>query len=362
METAAFDYDLPAGRIAQVPIEPRDAARLLVDGGPGAEPEHLHVRDLPSMLTPKDLVVVNDTRVLPARLSLRRATGGAAEVLLLEHRGPDPVDGWLALVRPSRKLTPGTRLVPTTDGVPVDVVVEVLDDLGDGRRVVRIVPGRSLQDGASSATGWDRATELAAIGGIGAIPLPPYITVPLIDAERYQTVYAGEPGSAAAPTAGLHLTTGLLERLAAAQVPVLPVELQVGLDTFRPITVDHIEDHRMHTERYRVPKATWDAVGATRAGGGRVVVVGTTALRALESAATRGELDARTDLFIRGDHQFAVVDLLLTNFHQPRSSLLVLIDALVGPRWRRLYAAALADSYRFLSFGDAMLLHRGRGA
>lgn len=381
METAAFDYELPSGRIAQVPIEPRDAARLLVDGGPGADPEHRHVRDLPSLLDPGDLVVVNDTRVLPARLALRRTTGGAAEVLLLERRGPDPADGWLALVRPSRKLAPGTRLVPTatvgdggrpmgagdttarpgTDDGSLDIVVEVLDDLGEGRRVVRIVPARSLDRDATPGAAWDRATELAAIGAIGAMPLPPYITEPLGDAERYQTVYAREPGSAAAPTAGLHLTTDLLGRLAASGVRVVPLELQVGLDTFRPITVDQVEDHRMHTERYRVPEATWDAVGATRAVGGRVVVVGTTALRALESAASRGELEGRTDLFIVGDHEFGVVDLLLTNFHLPRSSLLVLIDALVGPRWRRLYAAALADDYRFLSFGDAMLLRRGRG-
>jgi S-adenosylmethionine:tRNA ribosyltransferase-isomerase len=174
-------------------------------------------------------------------------------------------------------------------------------------------------------------------------------------------VYARDPTSAAAPTAGLHLTTELLGRVAAAGVAVVPVELQVGLDTFRPIATDLVEDHTMHTERYRVPAATWAAVEATRAAGGRVVVVGTTALRALESAATRGALEGRTDLFIRGEHPFAVVDLLLTNFHLPRSSLLVLIDALVGPRWRRLYAEALADEYRFLSFGDAVLLRRGRG-
>lgn len=352
METAAFDYELPPERVAQVPLEPRDAARLLVDGGPGAAPTHRSVRDLPDLLDPADLVVVNDTRVLPARLHLRRTTGGAAEVLLLERRGPDPAAGWQALVRPSRKLAPGERLAPA-DGSGV-VEVEVLDDLGEGRRVVRLHP--------PAGGAWDRAEELTAIGAVGEMPLPPYITERLTDAERYQTVYAQEPGSAAAPTAGLHLTSGLLARLVSSGIAVVPVELQVGLDTFRPISTALVEDHTMHTERYRVPVETWSAVEATRAAGGRVVVIGTTALRALESAAARGELEGRTDLFIRGEHDFAVADLLLTNFHLPRSSLLVLIDALVGPRWRRLYADALAGDYRFLSFGDAMLLRRGRGA
>lgn len=352
METAAFDYDLPPDRVAQIPLEPRDAARLLVDGGPDAEPTHRFVRDLPDLLDPDDLVVVNDTRVLPARLHLRRATGGAAEVLLLERLGPDPAAGWQALVRPSRKLAPGERLAPA-DGSGA-VVVEVLDDLGDGRRVVRLH--------APSGRAWDQAEELAAIGAVGEMPLPPYITERLRDADRYQTVYARAAGSAAAPTAGLHLTADLLQRLESSGIAVAPVELQVGLDTFRPISTDQVEDHTMHTERYRVPATTWAAVAATKDRGGRVVVVGTTALRALESAAVRGELEGRTDLFIRGEHDFAVVDLLLTNFHLPRSSLLVLIDALVGPRWRRLYADALAGDYRFLSFGDAMLLRRGRGA
>lgn len=372
METAAFDYDLPPDRIAQEPIEPRDAARLLVDGGPGAAATHRHVRDLPSLVRPGDLVVVNDTRVLPARLPLRRPSGGAAEVLLLERRGDEPADGWLALVRPSRKLAPGSRLIPDPAAPPTGpdpaasagdrpagsrdrVEVEVLDDLGEGRRVVRLVPG-------DAAEPWTRDRELAAIAAFGQMPLPPYITTPLADAERYQTVYAHEVGSAAAPTAGLHLTRDLLVGLEDAGASVVAVELRVGLDTFRPITSDHVEDHVMHTEAYRVPPATWDAVRATRDGGGRVLVVGTTALRALESAAARGELDGRTDLFISGEHPFAVTDLLLTNFHLPRSSLLVLIDAFVGPRWRRLYADALASDYRFLSFGDAMLLQRGRGA
>jgi S-adenosylmethionine:tRNA ribosyltransferase-isomerase len=271
------------------------------------------------------------------------------------------VDGWLALVRPSRKLAPGSALRPTAAPDGTGVVVEVLDDLGEGRRVVRILPVGSAPVAGGPVAGWTRVEELAAIAAIGEMPLPPYITTPLADAERYQTVYADEVGSAAAPTAGLHLTDELLAAVESAGAAVASVELRVGLDTFRPITTERVEDHVMHTEAYRVPGATWDAVRSTHEAGGRVIVVGTTALRALESAAAHGELEGRTDLFIRGEHPFAVTDLLLTNFHLPRSSLLVLIDAFVGPRWRRLYADALESGYRFLSFGDAMLLRRGRG-
>jgi S-adenosylmethionine:tRNA ribosyltransferase-isomerase len=199
---------------------------------------------------------------------------------------------------------------------------------------------------------------------MGEMPLPPYITAPLEVDERYQTVYASRPASAAAPTAGLHFTAELLDRIEARGIEVATVELVVGLDTFRPMAVEHVEHHRMHSESYRVPTTTWDAVGRARERGGHVVAIGTTAVRALESVAARGELEGRTDLFIRGDYPFAVIDRLLTNFHLPKSSLLVLIDAFVGPRWRELYAAALAEPYRFLSFGDAMLLTRdpaGRG-
>jgi S-adenosylmethionine:tRNA ribosyltransferase-isomerase len=200
--------------------------------------------------------------------------------------------------------------------------------------------------------------ELAVVQALGEMPLPPYITTPLADDDRYQTVYAARPGSAAAPTAGLHFTPALLDAVRARGVEVVPVELVVGLDTFRPIATDHVEDHEIHTEAYRVPASTWDAVTRARDDGGRVVAVGTTAVRALESAAARGELAGRTDLFIHGDYPFAVVDVLLTNFHLPRSSLLVLIDAFAGPHWRDLYEAALVAEYRFLSFGDAMLLAR----
>ncbi|MEZ5296706.1 MAG: S-adenosylmethionine:tRNA ribosyltransferase-isomerase [Ilumatobacteraceae bacterium] len=192
----------------------------------------------------------------------------------------------------------------------------------------------------------------------GEMPLPPYIRERLDDPDRYQTVYAREPGSAAAPTAGLHFTPELFDRLAERGVEVAKVELVVGLDTFRPVMEDDPTEHRMHTERYRVPEATMQRCLETRAAGGRVVCVGTTSVRALESAATRGELEGRTDIFIHGDYEWQLVDVLMTNFHLPKTTLLMMIDALVGDRWRRLYDEALAEGYRFLSFGDAMLLDR----
>lgn len=339
METAAFDYELPASAIAQTPVEPRDAARLLIDGGPGAAPRHGHVTDLPGQLGPGDVLVVNTTRVLPARLRTRRATGGSAEVLLLEPVPEAGPDVWEALVRPSAKLRPGTALA-----LGDDLTVVVGDDLGEGRRRVEV----------QRPTGADLLDVLARHG---EVPLPPYITAELADPERYQTTYAAQPGSVAAPTAGLHLTPAVLDAVRGIGVPVLEVELVVGLGTFRPIAVERVEDHQMHGERYRVPAAVMDACAAAD----RVVAVGTTTVRALESAAASGALEGRTELFIHGDRPFAVVDALLTNFHQPRSSLLVLIEAFVGPRWRDLYVAALAEGYRFLSFGDAMLLQGVRG-
>ena len=338
METAAFDYELPEERIAQHPLAERDAARLLVDRGPGAAPEHRIVRELPDLLHAGDLLVLNTTRVLPARLHLRKGTGGAAEVLLLER-----VEGavWEALVRPGRRLPPGTEL-RTPDGGD-DLVVVTGDDLGDGRRLVELLT---------------RGDELAALQRHGEMPLPPYITEPLADPERYQTVFSEHPASAAAPTAGLHLTPDVLRRCAERGVDRAEVELVVGLGTFRPIATDAVEDHVMHSEQYRVPAATMEAVERTKARGGAVVAVGTTAVRALESAAARGDAEGRTDLFITPGYRFRLVDRLLTNFHLPRSSLLVMIEAFVGPRWRDLYSLALADDYRFLSFGDAMLLSR----
>lgn len=329
-----LDYDLPAAAIAQTPLAERDRSRLLVDRGDRIE--HLRVADLDTLLEPGDVVVVNDTRVFPARLRLRRATGGAVEVLLLEEA--DSSDGWWeALVRPARRLRVGE--VVASGGLRVEIGV----DLGGGRRLVR--------PAGPSEAGWnfDRLEEAAEVA------LPPYIRQPVDDPERYQTVFARRPGSVAAPTAGLHLTEALLEKIRARGVTVASLDLAIGLDTFRPVTADRLDDHVMHRERYRVPAATAEAVASAR----RVVAVGTTAVRALETWAATGEAAGRSSLFIRRPFDWQVVDVLMTNFHLPRSTLLCLVDAFVGPRWRLLYEMALAEGYRFLSFGDAMLLSRG---
>jgi len=338
MQLTDFDYELSLERIAQAPIEPRDAARLLVDRG-AANPEHRRVYDLPELLRTGDLLVVNETKVIPARLPLNRATGGAAEVLMLE-----PLDGerrvWEALVRPARKLKPGERLY-AVDGTPVI-------EIGD----------RTQAGDTFTVTLLGSVDSLEMLDAHGEMPLPPYISERLTDPDRYQTIYAREPGSAAAPTAGLHFTPQLFDALRGAGVGVAKVELVVGLDTFRPIATDDPLQHRMHTERYRVPEATLESCHQAS----RVVAVGTTTVRALESAANTGELEGRTDIFIHsGDgqgYEWQLVDLLMTNFHMPRTTLLMMIDAFVGPRWRRLYAEALTNDYRFLSFGDAMLLDR----
>lgn len=339
---ADFEYELPNELIAQQPVEPRDAARLLVDRG-SDPPDDRVVADLDQLLLPGDLLVVNDSRVVPARLRLHRTSGGAVEVLVLE-----PLDAqrrtWEALVRPARKLRPGEEL-HGPDGSAVARIVE-RTELGD-TFVVELV-------GVGPGVG-----ALEILDQVGEMPLPPYLTERLSDRNRYQTVYANEPGSAAAPTAGLHLTDAVLDRLATRGVELARVELLVGLDTFRPVAVDDPDEHRMHSERYRVPAETLDACASARAGGGRVVAVGTTAVRALESAALTGDRSGRTDLFIRRGFPWQTVDLLMTNFHLPRTTLLLMIDAFVGDRWRNLYDEAIRRRYRFLSFGDAMLLDRG---
>ncbi len=345
METAAFDYELPQSAIAQHPLPERDTARLLVDRGAANPPENLIVRDLPDLLEPGDLLVLNTTRVLPARLALQKATGAAVEVLLLERLDGGSLSDsgqsrWEALVRPGRKLPPGTIVRPV-DGTGLEVSVD--EDLGDGRRVVTIDVDGPLLD---------------VLEEFGVMPLPPYITEALAEQERYQTVFSERPASAAAPTAGLHLTPEVLARCLERGISRADVELVVGLGTFRPIATDRIEDHEMHGEAFRVPQETLEKCARTKANGGRVVAVGTTAVRALESAAAFGVNEGRTELFIHGDYDFLVVDQMMTNFHLPKSSLIVMIDAFVGPRWRDLYAYALGDGYRFLSFGDAMLLTR----
>ena len=319
----SFDYELPSSAIAQTPVEPRDSARLLVATDPIGRVEHKRVVDLPGLLEDGDVLVLNETRVLPARLHLQKPTGGMVEVLLLEQ-----FDGhWEALVRPGRRVPPGTVLRGGSG-----MTVAVGEHLDGGRRVVRVEGDMAVD---------------------GQVPLPPYIRAPLADPERYQTVYARQPGSVAAPTAGLHLTDDVLDRCRARGIQIATVDLAVGLDTFRPVTAERVDDHEMHSERYRVPSATLDVCRRAE----RVVAVGTTTVRALESAAV-GPLEGRTSLFIHGDYPFRIVDVLLTNFHMPRSSLLLLLAAFAGERWRDLYGAALAEGYRFLSFGDAMLVSR----
>lgn len=333
MQLSDIDYELPENLIAQVPIEPRDSARLLVDQGSSA-PRDATVRDLPQFLRDGDVLVVNDTKVVPARLHLARASGGAVEVLLLE-----PLDEahqmWEALLRPGRKMKPGETL-HGDDGAPV-VVVHGRGEKGDTFRVEFVHPDPQR-----------------LIDRLGEMPLPPYITQRLGDQSRYQTVYARDAKSAAAPTAGLHFTPELLAQIRAMGIATVSVELVVGLDTFAPVTVDDPRDHVIHTESYHVPAETLAAVEAAR----RVVAVGTTATRALESVAATGRTAGRTDLFITPGFEFRHVDVLLTNFHMPRTTLLLMISAFVGERWRDLYGHAVRNEYRFLSFGDAMLLNR----
>jgi S-adenosylmethionine:tRNA ribosyltransferase-isomerase len=336
---AEYEYPLPEESIAQTPAEPRSSARLLVAAGVGGSDRLAHrtVADLPELVGPGDVVVVNDTRVLTGRLHLTKATGGRAEVLLLEPT--TGADEWEALVRPGRRLPEGTLLSERPGGPVVVEVGPPVAGLEDGRRRVRLV----------DPTVVERA---------GTVPLPPYIHRPLEDPDRYQTVYSTSETladrSAAAPTAGLHFTPEVLAGCRRAGAEVVRLDLSIGLDTFRPVTAATAEEHVIHSERYAVPAATMAACADAE----RVIAVGTTAVRALESAAVTGNLSGRTDLYIHGDYRFRVVDVLITNFHLPRSSLLLLVESFCGDQWRRLYATALAEGYRFLSFGDAMMVAR----
>ena len=308
MDTAELDYELPPELIAQHPAERRDASRLLVyDRATGAV-RHRTFAELPEELR-GELAVVNDTRVVPARIRIERPKG---EVLLLEPLGRGE---WLALARPTSRLTAGGRYG----------AVELLEHVGEGRWRVRL-------DGEPD----------------GEAPLPPYITEPLADPTRYQTVYADESGSAAAPTAGLHFTPELLGRL-----DVERVTLHVGLDTFRPLTAPTLEEHELHGERYLVRPEAWERIDAAE----RVLAVGTTTVRVLETIARTGELEGRTSLFVTPGFEFRRVGALLTNFHLPRSTLLALVMAFAGvEETRRLYRLAVDERYRFYSFGDAMLI------
>ena len=332
MNLSDIDYELPEKLIAQHPVEPRDSARLLVATSPD-QVEHKNVTDLVDMLEAGDVMVVNDTRVLPARLSLHRKTGGAAEVLLLEQRSSD-FRLWEALVKPASKLKP-------------DEVLEYF-----GKRVVRVGPRTEAGDTFVVELLDENPMEL--LQRIGTMPLPPYIRSSLTDLERYQTVYARRTASAAAPTAGLHFTPELMAKIVAKGVTVETVELVVGLDTFKPISADDPLDHLIHSEFYSVDQRVMDACRDAK----RVIAVGTTATRALESVAASGQLSGRTSLFITPGFEWKVVDLMLTNFHLPKTSLLLMIESFIGPRWRDIYAEAISEQYRFLSFGDAMLLAR----
>ncbi|MGI8998679.1 MAG: tRNA preQ1(34) S-adenosylmethionine ribosyltransferase-isomerase QueA [Candidatus Limnocylindria bacterium] len=341
-----FSYELPTDAIAQVPAEPRDSAQLLVLDRSSGSIEYARFRDIGDWLRAGDLLAVNDSRVIPARLTVRRSSGGAAEVLLLRPLAHDAAR-WEALVRPSRRIRDGDRLTLRTGET-----IAVGEPSGDGTRVIRF-------DGDPGAV----------MAAAGEMPLPPYIHDRSAPADRYQTVYAQPPGSAAAPTAGLHFTPELLASLEARGVGRASVTLHIGLDTFRPLEGEFVDEHQIHREWFEMPAATRAAVTETRLAGGRVVAVGTTAVRVLETAARTDANSGRTDLYITPPHRFTAVDALITNFHLPRSSLLLLVtafiqagmgddarpsearDALLGA-----YGSALMAGYRFYSFGDAMLI------
>ncbi len=335
MHLSDIDYDLPEGLIAQKPIEPRDSARLLTDVD-GAGVRHMTVSDLPSLIRPGDVIVVNDTRVLPARLVLQRKTGGAAEVLLLEQRSPDG-RLWEAMVKPARKLKEG----------------ELLEYFG--KRVVRVGPRTEAGDTFIVEIVDESPLEL--IQRIGAMPLPPYIRASLKDNERYQTIYSRRAASAAAPTAGLHFTSELMQKVQDAGARIERVELIVGLDTFKPISTENPLDHVIHSEHFHVEPSVLQACNEAK----RVIAIGTTATRALESSVALGQESGRTSLFITPGYEWKIVDTMLTNFHMPKTSLLLMIESFVGQHWRDLYAAAIEEKYRFLSFGDAMFIDRRPG-
>ncbi len=340
MKTSDFYFDLPEELIAQTPLERRDASRLLVLDKNTGKTEHLHFYDLPSLLRPGDCLVLNDSRVLPARLLGHRVpTGGAAEVLLLVDRG-DKV--WECLVRPGRKVRTGTRL-SFGDGLLEAEVVEVLEN---GNRLVRFE-----YDGIF----------LERLEQLGKMPLPPYIKEELNDPERYQTVYSREVGSAAAPTAGLHFTKELLHTIESMGVRVCYVTLHVGLGTFRPVKEAEIDDHEMHSEYCMISAETAETINRTKREGGRVICVGTTSCRTIESWAaedgTMKESAGWTKIFIYPGYRFKVLDCLITNFHLPESTLVMLVSALAGrEQILNAYREAVDQKYRFFSFGDAMFI------
>lgn len=345
VRTDDFDYDLPSGMIAQEPAQPRDSCRLLVLDRSSGQIDHRRFGDVLEYLREGDVLVVNETRVLPARLKgVKADTGGAVEVLLLRERYEN---AWECLLRPGRRLKPGAKMV-FGDGAMTGLVVEAADE--NGTRLVQF----TLASGERSL--------LDIAHRIGEMPLPPYITREVDDPELYQTVFSRDERSAAAPTAGLHFTTELLDRIRAAGVRIETVDLDVGIDTFRPVSEDDPEAHHIHTEHFRVSPRTAEIVNETRARGGRVFAVGTTSVRALESAYddALGEViacEGPTSLYILPGYKFRVVDAMITNFHVPRSTLLMMVSAFAGRgQIMTAYSIAMEERYRFLSFGDAMLL------
>ena len=339
MKTSDFYFDLPPELIAQTPLEQRDGSRLLALDKRTGETRHLHFYDLPSLLRPGDCLVLNDSRVLPARLIGKRAGGGACEVLLLIDRG-DKV--WECLVRPGKKLRTGAK-VTFGDG---ELAAEIVGEGADGNRLVRFdYEGIFLE----------------TLERLGRMPLPPYIKAELEDGERYQTVYSKVVGSAAAPTAGLHFTRPLLDQIQAMGVKVCYVTLHVGLGTFRPVKAENQDEHEMHAEYCVIPQETADVVNETKRQGGRVICVGTTSCRTIESwAAEDGTLTASagwTKIFIYPGYRFKVLDGLITNFHLPESTLIMLVSALAGREHvLSAYEQAVGERYRFFSFGDAMFI------
>ena len=348
MKKSDFWFDLPQEQIAQTPIEPRDHSRLLCLDKTTGQCSHHHFYDIEEMLQPGDLLVVNDSRVIPARLyGHKEDTGAKVELLLLEQKGQDV---WETLVRPGKKAKPGTRLV-FGDGL---LHAEVLETVEGGNRLIRFAyEGESI---------------FPILEKIGQMPLPPYITAKLEDNERYQTVYSHELGSAAAPTAGLHFTTELMDRLRKKGVNIAAVTLHVGLGTFRPVKEEEITDHKMHSEHSELPAETAELINRTKAAGGRVIAVGTTSCRTLETCGTLQGLgedsskplapaEGYTDIFIYPGYRFTVLDGLITNFHLPESTLIMLVSALAGyDHTMAAYDLAVKEGYRFFSFGDAMFI------
>jgi S-adenosylmethionine:tRNA ribosyltransferase-isomerase len=341
MKTSDFDYELPERLIAQAPLEERDASRMLVVDPVERSLRHSIVRELPAFLDDGDLLVLNDTRVFPARLKGERSPGKAAEVLLLRHQDGEESE-WEAMVRPARRLPPGS-IVRFKES---ELKVEIGKAASGRSRWVRFLANDPMRE----------------IRRIGEMPTPPYIHQPLDDPDRYQTVYAQREGSAAAPTAGLHFTPALLDALRARGIGMTFVTLHVGLDTFAPVRVDDPKDHPIHTETFEISEESAALVMETRSRRKRVVAVGTTCVRVLETCWERDELRARagqTNLLILPGHRFRAVDALLTNFHLPRSSLLMLVSAFAGREFiLEAYKEAIKHDYRFFSFGDCMFITR----